>query len=571
MNLRHYTLWIAPLLFLLTACTPPAVKTEVNDRIADEMRKASKERRLTETTDQALMPPLAVEMPKNGDSEGRFDLSLVNAPANQVFMALVTNTRYNMLVTPEVSGQITINLKDVTVREALDAIREMYGYEYRMQNNRITILPNTVQTRLFQVNYLASHRQGSSDLNVTSSSITGSSGGSGGTSTQGSGTTIPQGSGSGQNSTAVTSSRVHTITDNDFWKDLSTALTAIVGSADGRSIVINANSGVIVVRAMPREIRSVENYLKATQLIIERQVMLEAKIIDVQLNDDYQSGVNWAAFGNGKNSASAVGVSGAGTLLNRLGVGELSNGATLVSPGLGGTVDTTAVGSKGFFGLAFQTGSFAALLNFLETQGTVSVLSSPRIASLNNQKAVLKVGTDALFVTAVTSTTTTTTTGTTNAPSLTLTPYFSGISLDVTPQIDENDNIILHVHPSVSNVTEQQKNIDLGSLGKFQLPLATSSINETDSIVRVLDGQIVAIGGLMTQNQTNDRSQIPGLGSAPVVGALFGQRSNALHKRELIILMKPTLIRGDNDWARDIEQSAERMRGLDPRQLHMDE
>ena len=569
---RHSYLWIAPLLLLLTACSPPAVKTDVHDRIADEMRRAGKERKTAaasaEAAEQSLMPPLAVEMPKNGsDAEARFDLSLVNAPATQVFMALVTGTRYNMLITPEVSGQITVNLKDVTVREALEAIRELYGYEYRMQGNRITILPNTIQTRIFQVNYLDSRRQGASDLHVTSSSISGGGSGSGGTSTAGSSTTTPASTGGGQNNQSTLTSQVRTSTDNDFWKDLTTALNAIVGSAEGRSIVINPNSGMIVLRAMPREIRAVENYLKATQVVVERQVMIEAKILDVQLNDEYQSGVNWANF----KSHNIVGVSAPGVQLGANGALTSPNVTATIGNNGTGSLNTTATGSLGFFGLAFQTGNFSALLNFLETQGSVSVLSSPRIATLNNQKAVLKVGTDELFVTNVTSTTTTTTTGTTNAPSLTLTPYFSGISLDVTPQIDENDNIILHVHPAVSTVADNTKIIDLGQLGSFKLPLAKSSVNETDSIVRVQDSQIVAIGGLMTQDQTNDRSQIPGLGNAPVIGAAFGQRSNSLHKRELIILLKPTLIRDDRVWARDIEQSTERMKSLSPSQLHMDE
>ncbi len=568
--------WGILLLVSVTACTPPTVKTEVNDRIVDEMHKAAGKGRKAasaQSAEQALMPPLAVEMPKNaGDAEARFDLSLVNAPANQVFMALVTGTRYNMLVTPEVAGQITVSLKDVTVREALDSIRELYGYEYRMQGNRITILPNTIQTRIFQVNYLDSRRQGASDLHVTSSSITGSGAGAGGTSSAGTSTTAPTASGAGQSNSELLTSQVRTSNDNDFWKSLSTALTAIVGAADGRSIVINPNSGMIVVRALPREIRMVENYLKATQVVVERQVMLEAKILDVRLNDEYQSGVNWASFSGAKNRAT-FGVVQPGSILQPTlnGAGQqLTSPDGTVLAGVGGEVATTQTG-LGFMGLALQTKNFAALLNFLETQGSVSVLSSPRIATINNQKAVLKVGSDELFVTNVTSTTTTSSSGTTNAPSLTLTPYFSGISLDVTPQIDENDNIILHVHPAVSTVADNTKIIDLGTLGKFTLPLAKSSVNETDSVVRVQDEQIVAIGGLMTQDQTNDRSQIPGLGSVPVVGNLFGQRSNGLHKRELIILLKPTLIRDDRVWARDIEQTAERMQSLSPRQLHMDE
>jgi MSHA biogenesis protein MshL len=227
----------------------------------------------------------------------------------------------------------------------------------------------------------------------------------------------------------------------------------------------------------------------------------------------------------------------------------------------------TALG-KGFFGLAFQTANFAALLNFLETQGTVSVLSSPRIATLNNQKAVLKVGTDDLFVTNITTTTTATTSGSVSTPSLTLQSYFSGISLDVTPQIDEDNNIILHIHPAVSVVTEKAKQIDLGTqLGSFTLPLASSSVNETDSIVRAKDGNVIAIGGLMRQDQTVGSTQLPGAGNAGAASALLGQKSNALNKRELVILLKPTVITDDSSWAKDIDETGARLRDLDPRQL----
>jgi MSHA biogenesis protein MshL len=175
-----------------------------------------------------------------------------------------------------------------------------------------------------------------------------------------------------------------------------------------------------------------------------------------------------------------------------------------------------------------------------------------------------------LFVTGLTTTTTTngTSGGAVSTPTLTLQPYFSGISLDVTPQIDEDSNIVLHIHPAVSVVKEKEKIIDLGAtLGTFQLPLASSSVNETDSIVRVSDGNIVAIGGLMTQTQTQDRSQMPGLGSIPGVGLLFGQRASSVSKRELVILLKPTVIKSDRSWMSDLEGSSDRMQKLDPREF----
>jgi len=208
------------------------------------------------------------------------------------------------------------------------------------------------------------------------------------------------------------------------------------------------------------------------------------------------------------------------------------------------------------FGLAFQTSNFAALLDFLESQGNVHVLSSPRIATLNNQKAVLKVGTDEFFVTNV-STTITTGTATTSTPTVTLQPFFSGIALDVTPRIDENNEIILHVHPSVSLVSTVTKTVNTGAGGTLVMPLASSSISETDSIVRARDGQIVAIGGLMRQATFDDQSGLPGLPKA-----VFGQTNKRIEKRELVILLKPTVVDNNKDWSDDITRSRDRVNGM---------
>jgi Type II secretory pathway, component PulD len=195
-------------------------------------------------------------------------------------------------------------------------------------------------------------------------------------------------------------------------------------------------------------------------------------------------------------------------------------------------------------------------------------VSSPRIATTNNQKAVLKVGTDDYFVTGISTNVTTGTAGGSNVvtPNITLQPFFSGIALDVTPQIDDDGNIILHVHPQVSVVAEKTKNVNLGDLGTYTLPLASSTINETDSIVRVQDGSIVAIGGLMSQEQTTSRNGLPGISGVPGVGALFGQKSVLNRKRELVILMRSTVIKGEESWRTAAGDAQERMQALDPRQ-----
>jgi MSHA biogenesis protein MshL len=316
---------------------------------------------------------------------------------------------------------------------------------------------------------------------------------------------------------------------------------------------------------MPDELKNVAAYLKASQISIERQVILEAKIVEVQLNDSFQSGVNWAAFRNGTNSGLSVGQGSAGSTLSPIGT-ALSNPVLNSTPGstllpVAATALPTGAVAGTLFGLAFQTSNFAALLNFLESQGNVHVLSSPRIATLNNQKAVLKVGTDEFFVTEVTGGTQSTIGVAGTTPTVKVQPFFSGIALDVTPRIDENNEIILHVHPSVSTVTTVNKTVNLGTSGGvsniFNLPLASSSVSETDSIVRARDGQIVAIGGLMRQAEVNDESGLPMLPKS-----IFGQTSKRTEKRELIILLKPTVVDSDKDWSDDIARSRDRMNSM---------
>jgi len=240
--------------------------------------------------------------------------------------------------------------------------------------------------------------------------------------------------------------------------------------------------------------------------------------------------------------------------------GTVSTNSLLSSnPAAPGSI-AAGVGTPGtLFGLAFQTSNFAALISFLETQGNLQVLSSPRIATLNNQKAVLKVGTDDFFVTNVTTNTTTTGTTSTQSPTITVAPFFSGVALDVTPQIDENNQIILHIHPSVSNVIEKTKNINLGTAGNFQLPLASSTISESDTIVRVSNSNIVAIGGLMKETTTRNSSGVPVLGTLPLVGNLFSSKSRSVIKSELVILLKPTVIENDATWRQDIMDTKERI------------
>ncbi len=550
---------------MLSSCatTPEPVRgTKLNDKMQEALKQAAdkNKRALPVNVSNALLPPLKVEAPKASAKklEPRFDLVVNNAPASQVLMGIVSGTRYSMLVHPDMKGSISVNLKNVTVLEALDALRDLYGYEYRLDGTRILIEPQTLQTRVFQVNYIVGTRKGASDTQVTSGSVRSNNSSSNGQSSTSTSTTTSTGS-SSSNTSALVSSRIATSSDNDFWVDLGASLNGMLGSDEGRKVVVNQQSGVIVVRAMPNEIRQVESFLRLMQVNIERQVILEAKILNVQLNDNSQSGVNWSIFGKSGSTSAVVGATNYNTSLSTT---ATSSGDLSAASGSLANAATTSLGGP-MYALAVQGSNVAALLSFLQTQGDVEVLSSPRIATINNQKAVLKVGTDEFFVTGVSQNTVASVGATTSSPQVTLQPFFSGIALDVTPQIDKNDNIILHMHPSISQVSTVTKTFTLGgSSNSVTLPLASSNVSETDSVVRTRDGSVIAIGGLMTESSTTSRSKVPGLGDLKGLGAAFRQNGSKSSKSELVILLKATVVQGDDSWSEDILASQQRIREM---------
>jgi len=500
------------------------------------------------------VPPPAPALPP----EPRFDLIVNGAPARDVFLSLVSDTRYSMLVHPAVSGQLSVTLKGVTLRESLDAIRDVYGFDYSIDGRRITVFPPTLQTRVFTLNVLALQRSGRSEVRVSSGAAPASSQGNGGNTGSSSGNASGGSTGSSQQQE---SSQLSTKVASDFWGETATALKALVGAGEGRTVITSPQTGTIAVRAMPEELRHVEAWLKATRVAVERQVMLEAKIVEVELREGYQSGIDWSRIGDrgaiGQTSVNPSTPTGVNSIINPLvsnarGLPTLSTGTQ--NPAWPDLIPLPSAGG-GTFGLALARGGFQALLSFIESHGDTQILSSPRIATLNNQKAVLKVGTDDYFITGISGSNSGSnnsnsgTNGTTNQiPTLTLTPFFSGIALDVTPQIDGADMVTLHIHPSVSNVTEKVKQVDLGSVGNFRLPLASASVNETDTVVRIPDGHIVAIGGLMQMEATRRGSGVPGADGNPITSLLFGNRANNGRKRELVVLIKPSIIRTAEDW-----------------------
>lgn len=558
---RHFVLslrFFAGLLLCLAllGCETQPERAAATDKIGaaiDQSLENNAKQEVPAAVSSALVPSINLgssDLPELKD-EQRFDIAVNDVPAQQFFMSLVDGTRYNMVVHPEVSGAITLNLGNVSIPEVLEAVRDVYGYEFVATEYGFQVLPGRLQARIYQINYLNVQRSGSSRTIVSSGSLTSSS-------------DSGDGSSGGEGSAEPTSTVLGTVIRTDqpeslFWEELARSVTAIVGSGEGRSVVVNPQSGVVVVRALPNELREVEAYLEATQLIVQRQVILEAKILEVRLNDGFQSGINWSMLlkpGDDQVRVSHIG--GGSVLVNESGVSDIagSSGTLDVSEFPFAGAGTSAFG--GVFTLALALGDFTAFIELLETQGNVQVLSSPRVATLNNQKAVIKVGQDEFFVTDITSTASTSTVGTNFFPTIELTPFFSGIALDVTPQISGEGLVTLHIHPSVSDVKDQQKTVTIGSLQQ-QIPLALSTIRESDSIVMARSGQVVVIGGLMQDTINNQDAQTPVLGDVPFLGNLFKHNKDESVKTELVILLKPVVVDEGGKWSDELRKSRQNL------------
>jgi len=566
-DLMRNMLLSSMLMVSLSACSTSGPKNtntadEIDRVLQETANSAAASSETPQSVSDALLPPVNINVPAAAIiPETRFDIGVDNAPASTFFMGLVEGTSYNMVVHPDVDGQITLKLKDVTIPGVMAVLRDVYGYEYSVKDRLYQVLPRRLQSRIFQVNYLNVKRTGKSQTRVSSGQISQPSARS--TSTGGAGGRGSQNRTTQNSSTQsqLSGSKVETESEADFWAELRIALQTIVGNKDGRNVIVNPQSGVVVVRAMPAEIRDVSLFLGTTQEVIERQVIIEAKIIEVELSDGFQSGINWTALGRPGAGKTILGAqSGGGSIFDGTGVTNAAGSNINLQPGVApfsGIVDSTF---GGVFSLALNLSDFTAFIELLETQGNVQVLSSPRVSTINNQKAVIKVGSDEFFVTGVTNTTVTGTT-TTSSPTVILTPFFSGIALDVIPQIDEDDNVILHIHPTVSEVAEQVKTFTIG--GEIQsLPLAQSSVRESDSIVRAKSNQIIVIGGLM-QNSTRERvGGTPVLSSLPFIGPLFRHTVESTRKSELVILLRPIVVNTPAAWKNTIQKSVKRFKTL---------
>ncbi|GIU25777.1 pilus (MSHA type) biogenesis protein MshL [Shewanella hafniensis] len=475
------------------------------------------------------------------ETERRFDVSAHDVDAKVFFPSLVQGTPLSVAVHPDVQGTISLSLKGVTLSEAIQVVEDIYGYEVSREGRILRVFPAGMRTETFPLNYLYMERDGLSvtsvssgrisDNNNSNSNSNNNNSNNNGSSNNNSNSSNGNNSSSNGSSDSSNGTFIRSRTKTDFWGELKETLTAIIGdTGNGRQVVVTPQAGLVTIRAFPSELRQVRTFLNSAESHLQRQVILEAKILEVTLSDGYQQGIQWD------------------NVLGHVGNTNVNFG-TSKGPGLNDKI-TSAIG--GVTSLSIKGSDFTTMINLLDTQGDVDVLSSPRVTASNNQKAVIKVGTDEYFVTDVSSTTVAGTTPVTT-PQVELTPFFSGIALDVTPQIDNDGNVLLHVHPSVIDVKEQTKDIKVSD-ASLELPLAQSEIRESDTVIRAASGDVVIIGGLMKSENIEVVSQVPLLGDIPFLGELFKNRSKQNKKTELIILLKPTVV-GVDTWQTELQRS----------------
>ncbi len=452
----------------------------------------------------------------------RLNISVHDLDAREFFMGLVLDSEANMVVHPAVQGNISLTLKKVSIAQVLATVHKVYGYDYKKTDIGYIIYPATAQTKIFKIDLLDITRTGESSTRVTF-----------GQSAQSSDSNSSDNSSSNnENSNSTSGGSIITKTDADFWGELEQSLNALIAGNPEASIALNKQTGVIVARAKPMQLLEIERFIDATQAQSQRQVILEAKIIEITLNDSHQDGVNWSSIA--KESGKAF--------------------LTSVAP-----LPSAVSQVKDVFITQAQFGDFTAYIQLMATQGKTKILSSPRISTLNNQKAIIKVGQDEYFITDISSNNNSSASTTTITQDVTWTPFFSGIALDVTPQINDRDEVTLHIHPSITLVEDQEKRF-ISNGQENQVPLALNTMRESDSIVQAKNGQIIVIGGLMQTIREEGKNGIPWLSELPYLGWLFRTNTGVGKKTELVILLRPTVIKSEHSWDKDLTDSKRRLK-----------
>ena len=475
-----------------------------------------------------------------------FSIYARDSNIQDVLLAFSKESELNIVIDPELNGKVTIDLKRVTLKEALDVILTPMGWTNRIDGKFIKISRPQMETRLFTLNYIATKRTGKREVYASTST-------GGGLQTS----ALP-----GQQ-TALSPGGVRTgytdlvsVDEVDLWKEIQKGLESFIfGFVEeketpsekekmtwtrvdekGKKLIINKTTGTIMVTDYPLNLNKVASYLETVEGSSQRQVSIQAKIMEVILSDDHREGINWKVIEGLPRSTNV-----AWGLTNKAKTTGFPGGPTGFITGTGTGTTTSTIDTPGVFKIAPYGGIFALgaagtevalsdIMQAIAEQGDVKVLSSPTISTLNNQKAVIRVGNqDVFFITGAIATQYTV--------SQIIQPMTIdiGIMLDVTPQIAEDGTIIMNIHPSITDKTGEKTTPD----GKSTFPLL--SVRETDTTVRVRDGQTIIIAGLMQERIEENYTGVPVLQSVPLMGNIFRYKTQTKRNSELVIMITPTL------------------------------
>jgi MSHA type pilus biogenesis protein MshL len=477
-----------------------------------------------------------------------FSIYARDSNIQDVLLAFSKESELNIVIDPELSGKVTIDLKRVTLKEALNAILSPLGWNYCIDGKFIKISRPQIETRLFTLNYIATRRTGKREVYASTST-------GGGLQTS----ALPgQQIALSPGGTRTGYTDLVSVDEVDLWKDIQKGLESFIfGSVEeketpsekekmtwtrvdekGKKLIINKTTGTIMVTDYPLNLNKVAFYLETVEGSSQRQVSIQAKIMEVILTDDHKEGINWKVIEGLPRSINV-----AWGLTNKAGTAGFPGSTTgyIASPSSSGGTAASAISTPGIFKIAPYGGIFALgtagtevalsdVMQAIAEQGDVKVLSSPTISTLNNQKAIIRVGNqDVFFITGAVATQTTVT------QIIQPMTIDIGIILDVTPQIAEDGTIIMNIHPSITDKTGEKTTPD----GKSTFPLL--SVRETDTTVRVRDGQTIIIAGLMQERIEENYTGVPVLGSIPLLGGLFRYKTGTKRNSELVIMITPTL------------------------------
>jgi general secretion pathway protein D len=539
------------------------------------------------SVDSPLQPNAALPMPPPPRQSGKtetFNVTVRDVPVADVLFVLARDAHLSLDISPKVVGQVTLIAVDQTLPQILSRIAEQVAMRYEFRDSSIVVKPDTPFDRQYKIDYVNIERESKSASNISTQIQAGSNGqvtiGTGGSGGGSGGSSGGSGDTTNNNSTAQLTSS----TRNQFWRSLTQNVKALVGdstplttgatggpqlsaasaaaaSPESSFVVANAETGLLVVRATARQHERVQQYLDVMLRSAHRQVLIEATVAEVQLSDQYQQGINWQKLNSGSFKATQQPMGPAplpGGSVPGSGPGGITyppSNTPLPNPSL---LVLQYVSAPGSF-----LGNVSAAVSLLESFGTVKVLSSPKLSVLNNQTAFLKVVDNRIYFTINVQVTPGTTVGTQPIVTYTSTPATVpvGFVMSVTPSIDESGMVSMDVRPTISRILDyvNDPNPALAQANVIsQIPEIQT--REIESLLRVKSGDIAVMGGLMQDVINKSSDEVPFVGRIPWLGNLFKYRNDSHTKSELVIFLRPVVIRDaslDGDF-HDYKSIAER-------------